>query len=89
MEIPSSNDPKSWFGVIAAAFTGLLLWNTKRHVAKQDDHSLRIRALETDRVTKGDITAVYERIEDLSKQSARQHEMSLRVIAAAARSTRG
>lgn len=82
MDLPTTNDPKSWFGVVAAAFTGLLLWNTKRHVAKQDAHDERLRELEADRVTKGDITAVYERIEGLSKQSARQHEMTLRVIAA-------
>lgn len=82
MDMPTGDDPKSWFGVIAAAFTGLLLWNTKRHVAKQDDHSMRIRALETDRVTKGDITAVYERVNELSDQSARQHEMTLKMIAA-------
>ena len=85
MDLPTTNDPKSWFGVAAAAFTGLLLWNAKRHVAKQDAHNERLRLLETDRVTKGDITAVYERIEDLSKQSARQHEMALRVIAATRR----
>jgi hypothetical protein len=82
MDIPSTGDPKSWFGVVAAAFTGLLLWNTKRHVAKQDAHDERLRQLETDRVTKGDITAVYEKIDQLSKQSARQHEMALRVITA-------
>ena len=82
MDIPSSNDPKSWFGVIAAAFTGLLLWNTRRHIAKQDAHDERLRLLETDRVTKGDITAVYERIDMLSKQSARQHEMTLKTITA-------
>ena len=84
MDMPNE-DPKSWFGVIAAALGGLLAWNAKRQVAKADDHSVRIRALEADRVTKGDITAVYERIEDLSKQSARQHEMALRVIAATRR----
>jgi hypothetical protein len=77
-----ANDPKSWFGIVATALTGLLLWVSKRHVAKQDAHDERLRALESDRVTKGDITAVYERIEDLSKQSARQHVMALRVIAA-------
>lgn len=85
MDIPVSNDPKSWFGVVAAALTGLLLWVTKRHVAKQDAHDERIRMLENDRVTKGDITAVYERIDDLSKQSARQHEMTLRAMAAVRR----
>jgi hypothetical protein len=85
MDIPTTNDPKSWFGVAAAAFTALLLWVTKRHIAKQDEHSRKIRALEIDRVTKGDITAVYERIEELSKQSARQHEMSLRAMGAIGR----
>lgn len=82
MDIPSTGDPKSWFGVVAAALLAVLTWIFRRHVVKQDAHDERLRALENDRVTKGDITAVYERITDLSEQSARQHEMTLRVLAA-------
>jgi hypothetical protein len=67
-------DPKTWFAAVSAALMALLAWNAKRQVEKQDSHDDRIRALETDRVTKGDITAVYERVNQLAEQSRDQYD---------------
>lgn len=57
-----------------ASLSGLLTWNAKRQVGRSDNHSERLRALEADRVTKGDITAIYERVDQLAQQSAHQFE---------------
>jgi hypothetical protein len=55
-----------------ASLSGLLTWSARRQVGRSDDHSQRLRTLENDRVTKGDITAVYERIDSLARQSGAQ-----------------
>lgn len=57
-----------------ASLSGLLTWSAKRQVGRSDNHSERLRILEADRVTKGDITAIYERVDQLAQQSAQQFE---------------
>lgn len=55
-----------------AALSGLLTWSARRHVGRSDNHSVRLRTLEADHVTKGDITAVFEKVDALAAQSGQQ-----------------
>ena len=52
----------------------------KRYDATAKDHTERLRTLETDRVTKGDITAVYDRLNKLSDRAEERHSELLRRI---------
>jgi hypothetical protein len=72
----STNFVTGGIGVLLA----ILGWIWMRLIGQQDGHERRIRALEQDRVTKGDITAVYERIKDLSDQSSKQALAILRAL---------
>jgi hypothetical protein len=79
MDIPPT-DTRSWinilwamFSAIGAMFMGLLLWNVRRQVAAVDANTADIQNLKNDRVTKGDVTAVYESIDALRNQSRDQY----------------
>lgn len=66
------DDPKSWIAIALAGLMGIVTWFTRRKVnewdERQEEHSVRIRALEVDHITKEDVTALYERIGEIQSQ---------------------
>lgn len=67
------DDPKT---LLSGALTVLALvfaWVWNRLVRQQDRHDQRLNALESTVATKGDITAVYERVNALADQSREQY----------------
>jgi hypothetical protein len=58
--------------------------STRRQISQydeaQNDHDKRIRALEVTVATKGDITALYERVTDIGDQMNAQHATILKTL---------
>ena len=78
------DSPKTWIEAGAAALLGILTWGTRRQVSKWDaqaeDHSVRIRTLEATAATKGDISAVFDRVAEIGDTMNQQHAQILTLL---------
>ena len=73
-------DPWSWLIWVGGILLTLLTWQAKRALNKQQEHDLRLRTLESTMATKGDITAVYEKVGELSNQSSSQYSALMNTL---------
>lgn len=95
----SPDDPTTWIGAVAASMLAFVGFSTKRQIrawdkkqedieAKAEDHSVRIRTLESNSATKRDVEAIFERINEIGDQSNKQHSQILTLLVERSRDTR-
>lgn len=76
----ASNDPQTWIGLLIAVLLGLIVWNAKRLIRKQDEHDRRIARLESRVATKEDIDVLHDCISDMKETMNAQHVQILERI---------
>lgn len=74
-------DPWNILGKVAALAVAVLAFFGKRHLDEDDRNyeklASRIAALEADRVVKGDLTRVYDKMDDIQKELRTAHSSIL------------
>jgi hypothetical protein len=84
-------EPRTWLVSALALLLSLVTWGTRRQVKQWDDSQAaqdrrhealdtRLRSLENQVATKGDITALYERVNSIGEESAARHAEILRLL---------
>ena len=73
-------ESRSWILTLLAPISGGLMYVYKSRVRKREELEKRLALLEATTATKGDITAVYERLNALADQSSTQYNTLLNTI---------
>ncbi len=73
-------DSRTILSAALGILMAVLAWIWARLVGQQDRHEKRLAELEKTVATKGDITAVYEKLSDLQVQSHQHHTQLLNTI---------